>query len=96
MVDESRPPAGKSLQVATAIWHIASMKRSRTVQLQRRILEELGVNRKSVYRMLKALEREKLIACERGIGKRPTITILEVLVESNGNGKKGGRAVLSA
>src|SRR5262245_16777838 len=77
--------SGKSLQVATAIWHIAAMKKSPRIKLQGKILRELGVSRKAVYRILRNFERVGLVACERGSGQSATITVLGLAAESNGN-----------
>ena len=81
---------GKSLQVASAIWHIGKMKKSARIELQGKILKELGVSRKAVYRVLKNFERVGLVMCERGPGRYTTITVLDVSAESNGNGKESG------
>ncbi|MGZ3781536.1 MAG: hypothetical protein ACXVCY_12865 [Pseudobdellovibrionaceae bacterium] len=85
----SRLP-GKTLQVAAAIWHIGTLKKSRTLQLQGGILKDLGVTRKAVYRALDALEKANLISCERGPGRRPIITVLDTSDEITGNGNESG------
>lgn len=79
---------GKPLHVASAIWFLASVKKSATVQLQGAVLKDLGVSRKSAYRVLKLFEQAGLIACDRGPGRRAIISVLDVSENPNGNGKE--------
>jgi len=74
---------GKTLHVAMVLWLQARMKGTNCIQLQGGFLRDLGVSRKSVYRTLEAMESAGLIKCDRGLGRRPRITILEVNVKSN-------------
>lgn len=80
---------GKALHVAIAIWFLAGVTKTATVRLQRTLLDDLGISRKSGYRAICAMENAGLIEVIRGCGRRPFITILEVRA-ANGNGKKGG------
>jgi hypothetical protein len=79
---------GKPLHVASAIWFLAFMKKTETFQLQGSVLRDLGVSRKSAYRVLKAMEEAGLISCNRGPGRRPIITVLDQSEKLNGNGKE--------
>lgn len=64
------------------------MTKSKRVKIQSKILRELGVSRKSMYRVLKNFERVGLIQCERGPGRGSVITVLAISDQFNGNGKE--------
>jgi DNA-binding MarR family transcriptional regulator len=72
----SRLP-GRALHVATAIWFLAGVGRTRTIRLQGGLLRQLGVNRHAAYRGLNALEEAGLVAVERRPGGNPKVTILD-------------------
>jgi hypothetical protein len=67
---------GKALHVALAIWHLAGLKKTMTVELSRVPLESLGVTRQSAYRGVKALENAGLINAGRRSGRKTRVTIL--------------------
>ena len=73
---------GKTLHVAIALWFLAGLKRTWTISLSRRTLEDFGVNRHSSYRGLKKLENIGLVSVVRRPGCLPKVTILD---SENGN-----------
>jgi hypothetical protein len=69
--------SGKALALALALWFQSGRKNSREVKLSSRILERFHVNRKALYRGLKALEAVGLVSVAKRRGKNPTVTILD-------------------
>jgi len=69
---------GKALHVGTALWHLAGLKRSRTVPLSGSITRELGIDRHASYRGLKQLEKAELVSVVRHAGRNPIVTLLEL------------------
>lgn len=69
---------GKALHCSIAIYLLAGIRKTRTFPLERTAINELGINRHSVYRGLTALEKHKLINVKRHPGRFPIVTILEV------------------
>jgi hypothetical protein len=67
---------GRALHVGVALWHLAGMRKSATVSLSRRVLDELGVRRHSGYRALKSLEAVGLVGVSRRPGRLPRVTLL--------------------
>ena len=68
---------GKALHVGLVLWHVAGLKKSREVKLERRHLNSFGLGRKAVYAGLKAMEEQGLVGLSKKTGGRPTITILK-------------------
>jgi hypothetical protein len=82
---------GKTLEVASVIWLIARLGKSRTLQLQRKFLDDMRVSRQATNRILKSFEKAELISCERLPGRRAKITILDSSAEkTNGTGNESG------
>lgn len=69
---------GRSWHVATVIWFLAGLQRSSTVKLEYQAARDAGLDRHVVYRGLTNLERARLIDVERGQGRCPLVTLLEV------------------
>ena len=69
---------GKALHVAIGLKFLEGLKKSNTVPLSGKVLNDLGVNRRAKYRVLTALEDAGLIFVERHSGRNPVVTILEV------------------
>ena len=68
---------GKALHVGLVLWHVAGLKKSREVKLERRHLESFGLGRKAVYARLKAMQNLGLVGLKKKTGSRPTVTILD-------------------
>ena len=68
---------GKALAVGIAIWHLAFLKKSRTVKLTSTVLQSLSVDRKAGYSRLRALEQAGLVTVSRRRGACPMVTIQE-------------------
>ncbi len=69
---------GRALHVALAFWHISRLSRSRTVKMQYKIRERLGVSRKVYSRGLVVLEKAGLISVKRKAGSTPVVTLLGI------------------
>ncbi len=69
---------GKALAVALAIYHLAFILNSRTVKLQKKITDEMGIKRITKYRAITALQNAGLISAIIHRGRLPVITILEL------------------
>jgi hypothetical protein len=67
---------GKALAVALAIWHLARMRKSDTVELSQTRLSEFGVKRWAKYRALAALEKAGLVRVVRRQRRNPEVTVL--------------------
>jgi DNA-binding transcriptional ArsR family regulator len=68
---------GKAVHVAIELWHLAGMKKCRTVKLSLSRIEQDGLSRSSAGRGLRALEDAGLVAVERHPGRCPIVTLLE-------------------
>jgi hypothetical protein len=68
---------GKALHVGIALWHLAGMKNTNTIQLSGGVLRGMGVDRFSCYRALEALEANGLISVARHPGRQPMVTICQ-------------------
>lgn len=68
---------GKALQVATALWYVAGLTKSRVVRLAPSLLEEFGVKRSAWHRALRLLESAELVSVERRGYRRAVITLLD-------------------
>lgn len=68
---------GKALHVGLVLWHVAGLKKSREVKLERRHLNSFGVGRKAVYAGLEAMEDRGLIGLKKKFGNRAVVTILD-------------------
>lgn len=70
---------GSTLKLVMAIWfHSGLSGHSAVIKITRRTLNDLGLERNSVYRAIKTLEKAKLISVLRKKGARPSITILGI------------------
>ena len=68
---------GRCLHVAMGLWTLAGIKKCRTIRLQRRVFEDLGVQRDARRRALNRLERARLISIARLPGRSLEVTLLE-------------------
>lgn len=68
---------GKALHVAIAIWFLAGVNRSSTINLSVSVLRQMGVARNAYYRGLELLEKAELISVARHRGRLPEVIILE-------------------
>ena len=71
---------GRALHVAVGLYHRSWLTRSRTVHLPTELMDELGIQRHSLYRALAALEEAGLVSTVRRRGVKPRVTILELQV----------------
>lgn len=68
---------GKALHVAVALQMQVAMARGVEVRLSGDRLHEIGVDRHSAYRALKALEEAGLASVKRHRGRSPVVTLLD-------------------
>ena len=69
---------GSGFKVGLALWHLSGLAHQRrTIDLQGRVLRELGVGRHATYRGLADLEHAGLVAVERHPGRMPRVTLLD-------------------
>lgn len=69
---------GRALHVGICLWHLASMKDTRTVRFSTAQMLAMGIDRHAKARGLQALERAGLVSVIRHTGRLPLVTILEV------------------
>jgi DNA-binding transcriptional ArsR family regulator len=69
---------GRALHVGIVIWFLAGLTDCRTVALSSAVLLRFGVDPRSSYRALVALERAHLVTVQRRRGRHPRVTLLEV------------------
>ena len=68
--------AGKTCQVAVALWYLKGVTGSATVDLSLQLCARLGASRYAVYRALKRLEDAKLVSVVRSPGRLPKVTVM--------------------
>lgn len=66
----------KGLHIAIGLWLIAGMSKKKTVKMQKKILQDLGVTRHAFYRARDKMEEVGLISVERKPGQTHLITLL--------------------
>jgi hypothetical protein len=66
---------GRVLQVALALWHISSLRKSLKVKMERKWREVFGFSEKAYSHALKILESKGLVNVERLSGQSPIVTI---------------------
>lgn len=66
-----------SIKTAICIWYFGTMRGKKDLPFTHKMAQEFGLGVKQVQRSLKELEDLKMIACDRGPGRSPRITILE-------------------
>jgi len=67
--------SGKALHVAIVLWLIFGLTKSETVKIQHKLLDDLGVSRKSYYNAIRHLQEAGLISVEKRRGARHEITL---------------------
>ncbi|KAB0580714.1 hypothetical protein F7Q92_13075 [Ideonella dechloratans] len=67
---------GKTLQVALALWYLAGLKKTTTVRLPSKPLNEMGVSRDAKYEALARLEQQGLVSVQQQPGQAPLVTLL--------------------
>lgn len=73
---------GKSLHVGIALWALSGVAKSKTVSVTRLVRRDFGLERYTLYRALKHLEKDHLVFVDRRIGRAAVVTILEVTHEN--------------
>lgn len=68
---------GKAGAVGTALWFLVGVQGSRTVKLTGEVEKIASCGRKAVYQALDALAAAGLIGCNRKVGARAVVTMLE-------------------
>lgn len=71
---------GKSIHAGIALWYAAGLTRSKSVPLSNIAGLRFGLDRNAKYRALHWLEKAKLIAVERKLGRSPVVTLLDLEV----------------
>jgi hypothetical protein len=69
---------GKALAVGIALWFKAGVTKQFVVKASNTLWSKLGINRKSAYRALTALEHAGLVSVERHAGRAPVVKILDL------------------
>lgn len=67
---------GKTLQVALALWYLAGLKKTTTVRLTSKPLNDMGVSRDAKYEALARLEQHGLVSVQQEPGQAPLVTLL--------------------
>lgn len=67
----------RASDVGVLLWHLAGLKKSRTVRFSHKPARAVGLDRRAVRRGLDHLERAGLISVERKPGRAPLVTILD-------------------
>lgn len=68
---------GKSLHIGVALWHLAGVKQSKSIELSNKFARQFSVDRNSKYRALAWLEEAGLISVQRVLGQSPSVTLLK-------------------
>jgi hypothetical protein len=74
---------GKASVMASVLWYLCRIKKSKTFVLAQSRLNEFGLTRQAKYRALDSLEAAGLISVERRPKKSPIVTILDPLADPN-------------
>ena len=81
-VVEAANISGGALKVSLALWFLSGITKSGTVKLSNGLLSELGITRRTKYRVLKALESSGLISVLQHSGNSPEVTINHLNIRS--------------
>jgi hypothetical protein len=94
----ARLPGKSPLGVALAVMFEVGRKRTQEVILTNAVVARFGLNRKSKYRGIAALEKAGLIAVRRRPHKNPVVKVLEIDDDQNaaGNAQDGPEAGTAA
>lgn len=74
---------GKAGAVGLALWFLAGVQKSRTVHMTGEVAEIAACNRKTVYNALALLEQAGLVKLDKAPGRRPRVTLLSAVEQSN-------------
>jgi len=66
----------KSLHVGLGLWFISGLRKSLTVKMQKRVLSELQVSRRSFYKAVDRMVEAGLVSVTRNPGQTYVITLL--------------------
>jgi hypothetical protein len=69
---------GKELHIAMLLWQEAGFRKSRTVKLSMKRVDELGFSRWTARRALKSMEKAGFVRVEGGPGKLKRVEILDL------------------
>lgn len=75
--------SGKSLQVGVVLWFYSGMLRTTVIPLNLSRLANWGISRDAARRALVQLERSGLVTVDRGVGRKPIVTIIRQSGGSN-------------
>jgi DNA-binding transcriptional regulator YhcF (GntR family) len=75
---------GRALATALACWYAAEWARSARFEFARSGRSGLGLSRSAADRGLRSLESARLVAVDRGQGRKPIVTILDVATPGSG------------
>jgi len=79
--EAARSPGGAVIRTALMLWFLRGVTRSATVRPSRKLLQQLGLERKSSYRGLAALARRGLIRVHPRRGGYPDVEMLDASTE---------------
>jgi hypothetical protein len=69
--------SGKAPVLASVLWYLYRLKKSKSFVLAQARLDGFGITRQAKYRALEALEAAGLISVQRRPKKSPLVTILD-------------------
>jgi hypothetical protein len=81
---------GRSLSVALACWYTAESGKSARFEFPMSGWSDWGMSRSAVDRGLRSLESTRLVAVDRGRGRKPVVTILDVKTPGQDHPEAGG------
>lgn len=77
-LEKAAKQPGKALAVGVLIWFRFGILKKASFTLPQTLFARFGVGRKAAYHALTVLEEAGLIHADRGKGRLPRITILEI------------------
>lgn len=88
-LDAARALPGRAIHVAIEIWHWRFIKKSMSVKINLSRMGRFGVTRPTASRGLQALESAGLVRVERGPGRAPVVTIIDLKPKAGAAGHAG-------
>ncbi len=76
-VQQAAKLPGRTLHLGMTLWYLAGVRRSNKGAVSYKVAEHFGLNRYTVYRGLKRLEKAGLVVVLRVRGRRPVVTLLQ-------------------
>ena len=71
-------PGAASLKIAVALWYLVGLQKTNGVKLTGRTLKMFKVHPGTASRALRRLEEAELVHVDRGPGRCPVVTLLQI------------------